>query len=210
MDRSAGFVGSGQLLRSGRASGKGTAVCMSAERPAAASRRDVLLGIAGTIGVALGSSQPTLAAEGLAGKVDPYQDAQKGFKILKPSGWNEFSASENFDVKWQDIINPVEQITVITTPVTKGKTVADIGTSEEVAAKLSKSRSMEVVGSSSKENQGIMTYVVEMKSKSVHQITVLAINRSKLYTVNITCPENRWSKREKLMKGIAESFVPRL
>mmetsp|Transcript_6679 Transcript_6679/g.28486 ORF Transcript_6679/g.28486 Transcript_6679/m.28486 type:complete len:136 (-) Transcript_6679:3775-4182(-) len=103
---------------------------MSAERPAAASRRDVLLGIAGTIGVALGSSQPTLAAEGLAGKVDPYQDAQKGFKILKPSGWNEFSASENFDVKWQDIINPVEQITVITTPVTKGKTVADIGTSE--------------------------------------------------------------------------------
>mmetsp|Transcript_6703 Transcript_6703/g.28673 ORF Transcript_6703/g.28673 Transcript_6703/m.28673 type:complete len:92 (-) Transcript_6703:4007-4282(-) len=63
MDRSAGFVGSGQLLRSGRASGKGTAVCMSAERPAAASRRDVLLGIAGTIGVALGSSQPTLAAE---------------------------------------------------------------------------------------------------------------------------------------------------
>lgn len=50
--------------------------------------------------------------------------------MSRPSGWNEFSASESFDVKWVDIIDPLEQITVVTTPVSKGKSVTDIGTPE--------------------------------------------------------------------------------
>eukprot|EP00188_Purpureofilum_apyrenoidigerum_P004791 Plantae.Rhodophyta-Purpureofilum_apyrenoidigerum.ctg5687.p1 GENE.Plantae.Rhodophyta-Purpureofilum_apyrenoidigerum.ctg5687~~Plantae.Rhodophyta-Purpureofilum_apyrenoidigerum.ctg5687.p1 ORF type:complete len:214 (-),score=43.92 Plantae.Rhodophyta-Purpureofilum_apyrenoidigerum.ctg5687:93-734(-) len=178
----------------------------------AVSRRDMLAG-AGALLTAAVLSPASVLAElpvGVAGQVEPYKDTQKGFKILKPSGWNEFSASENFDIKWQDIIEPLEQITVLTTPVSKGKTVKDIGTPEQVGEKLAKSRGMQLVKTSTKDDDGVLSYIIELKSDKIHQVTVLTISKSKLYTVNASCSEGRWGRRGKLFSAISDSFVPKI
>jgi len=150
-------------------------------------------------------------AVNLGSSVEVYKDLNKGFTILRPQGWNQFEATAGqYDIKWQDLIQPLEIITVLTTPVGKGKTVADIGTPDAVGTKLAKSRRAELVSAISKEEEGLTYYTVELKSASVHQLTTLVVNKSKLYSVNVSSAEGKWPKREKLLRGVAESFKPSL
>mmetsp|Transcript_12015 Transcript_12015/g.36634 ORF Transcript_12015/g.36634 Transcript_12015/m.36634 type:complete len:214 (-) Transcript_12015:1292-1933(-) len=204
-------VVSGRQRSSAQVSHRRGRVAMSSESQPV-SRREVLAGAGALLTATVFSPVAALAElpAGVVGQVEPYKDTQKGFKVLRPSGWNEFAASENFDIKWQDIIEPLEQITVITTPVSKGKSVKDIGSPEQVGEKLAKARGMQLVKASSKENDGIMSYIVELKTDKLHQMTVLTINKSKLYTMNASCSENRWGRRGKLFSAISESFVPKI
>lgn len=143
--------------------------------------------------------------------VEVYKDLNKGFTILRPQGWNQFEATAGqYDIKWQDLIQPLEIITVLTTPVGKGKTLADIGTPDAVGAKLAKSRRAELVSAVSRDVDGLTYYNVELKNNSVHQLTSLVVNKNKLYSVNVSSAESKWPKREKLLRGVAESFKPSL
>lgn len=151
------------------------------------------------------------ATVNLGSMVEVYKDLNKGFTILRPQGWNQFEATAGqYDIKWQDLIQPLEIITVLTTPVGKGKTLADIGTPDAVGAKLAKSRRAELVSAVSRDVDGLTYYNVELKNNSVHQLTSLVVNKNKLYSVNVSSAESKWPKREKLLRGVAESFKPSL
>lgn len=151
------------------------------------------------------------AAVNLGGMVEVYKDLNKGFTILRPQGWNQFEATAGqYDIKWQDLIQPLEIITVLTTPIGKGKTLADIGTPDAVGAKLAKSRRAELVSAVARDVDGLTYYNVELKNNSVHQLTSLVVNKNKLYSVNVSSAEGKWPKREKLLRGVAESFKPSL
>lgn len=140
-----------------------------------------------------------------------YRDLPKGFVIYRPNGWNEFEGlQDNYDIKWQDVIQPLEFITVLTNPVSKEKRLSDLGDAQAVGAKLAKSRSGELVDADVKDLDGVPAYVIEIKRAQSRQITLLAINKMKLYSVNASCPERRWSKREKLLRAAVGSFKPRL
>lgn len=151
------------------------------------------------------------AAVNLGGMVEVYKDLNKGFTILRPQGWNQFEATAGqYDIKWQDLIQPLEIITVLTTPIGKGKTLADIGTPDAVGAKLALSRRAELVSAVARDVDGLIYYNVELKNSSVHQLTSLVVNKNKLYSVNVSSAEGKWPKREKLLRGVAESFKPSL
>lgn len=143
--------------------------------------------------------------------VTPYKDLPKGFSILRPNGWNEFEGSPDaYDIKWQDVIQPMEFITVLTSPVAKEKQLVDIGPPDTVGEKLAAGRGGKLLGAAEKEIDGVAAYVFEIEKGSSHQLTLLSINKQKLYSVNANCPQSRWSKRERLLRGVVDSFRPKL
>lgn len=150
-------------------------------------------------------------ADNIASLVMPYKDLPKGFTILRPREWNEFEGmQEAYDIKWQDIIQPLEFITVLTSPIPKGKSLADIGNPEALGQKLAGGRGGQLVHTDVKDIEGVPAYVFEIKKGPSHQLTLLSVNKQKLYSVNANCSEKRWGRREKLLRGVIDSFRPKL
>lgn len=149
--------------------------------------------------------QPALALD-----VVQYVDLPKGFRMLRPSGWNEFSATpDQYDVKWQDVIQPLEFVSVLTTP-TGSKSLSSLGSADDLGQKLADKRAGQLVGSSEKDIDGIPAYVIEIKRGNAHQLTLLTVNKQKLYAVTASADEKRWGKREKLLRNVVDSFQPKL
>lgn len=117
---------------------------------------------------------------------------------------------DSYDIKWQDVIQPLEFVTVLTTAVSKDKTVGDIGGLKEVGKKLAEGRGGKLIEATEKDIDGVSAYVFEIRKGPSHQLTLLAMNKQKLYSVNASCPEKRWGKREKLLRGVVDSFKPKL
>lgn len=150
-------------------------------------------------------------SENLSGQLTVYKDLPKGFTIFRPSGWNEFEAlQDNYDMKWQDVIQPLEFVTVLTTPLPKERRLADLGDAQAVGTKLAQSRSGELVSASEKDIDGSPAYVFEIKREQAHQLTLLTVGKMKLYSVNASCSERRWPRREKLLRAVVDSFKPKL
>lgn len=150
-------------------------------------------------------------AENLSGQLTVYRDLPKGFTIFRPNGWNEFEAlQDNYDMKWQDVIQPLEFVTVLTTPLPKERRLADLGDVQAVGEKLAQSRSGELVSASEKDIDGSPAYVFEIKREQAHQLTLLTVGKMKLYSVNASCSERRWPRREKLLRAVVDSFKPKL
>jgi len=57
---------------------------------------------------------------------------------------------------------------------------------------------------------GIPAYVIEIKRGNAHQLTLLTVNKQKLYAVTASADEKRWGKREKLLRNVVDSFQPKL
>jgi hypothetical protein len=99
------------------------------------SRRSVLEKVAniGFAGIITTASLPAAAAAAAAttideetpkvttrmgGQLERYLDTSRGWQILAPSGWNKFEGEVGaYDVKWQDLVDPRENIKVSSTPV---------------------------------------------------------------------------------------------
>ena len=53
----------------------------------------------------------------MGGLLEKYQDS-RGWKILAPSGWNAFDGEVGaYDKKWQDLVDPTDNIKLSSTPV---------------------------------------------------------------------------------------------
>jgi hypothetical protein len=54
----------------------------------------------------------------MGGLLERYQDGGRGYSILAPSGWNKFDGEVGaYDTKWQDLVDPRENIKISSTPV---------------------------------------------------------------------------------------------
>lgn len=169
-----------------------TRMTAGAPPDASLSRRTFL----GLSGAALCVGAMPVHADELSGLVTPYKDLPKGFTILRPNGWNEFEATADaYDIKWQDVIQPLEFVTVLTNPVPKGKTLASIGPAQKVGEKLAQSRGGELISAEEKSIDGIPAYLFEIKKGVSHQLTLLTVNKSKLYSVNASSGEVRFTMR---------------
>lgn len=53
----------------------------------------------------------------MGGLLENYQDI-RGWTILAPSGWNKFDGEVGaYDVKWEDLVDPTDNVKVSSTPV---------------------------------------------------------------------------------------------
>ncbi|GJQ14794.1 hypothetical protein GpartN1_g6585.t1 [Galdieria partita] len=147
----------------------------------------------------------------VANQVETYKDVIQGYKILRPIGWNEFAGQRNqYDIKWQDIVQPLEVVMIATLDIGKNKTIKDLGSPMQLGEKLAKNRKLELVSATERENGGVVAYEIELKGDPIHQLVLLTASKSKLFNVTATCSQSRWANREKLLRTVVESFVPSL
>jgi hypothetical protein len=54
----------------------------------------------------------------MGGLLEAFQDGGRGVRLMAPSGWNKFEGEVGaYDLKWQDLVDPSENIKISSTPV---------------------------------------------------------------------------------------------
>ncbi|MDJ0704274.1 MAG: photosystem II reaction center PsbP [Leptolyngbyaceae cyanobacterium MO_188.B28] len=147
-----------------------------------------------------------------------YADNYDGYSFLYPTGWVPVTVAEGPDVVFRDIINSTENVSVVISPVSEGKTLEDLGTPTEVGYKLSKSinaftdsdRDVQLVDAQAVESGEltyyILEYVADLPAGIRHNLASVIVRRGKLFTFNASTPEARWSKIEGALRQSVESF----
>ena len=147
-----------------------------------------------------------------------YNDSYEGYEFKYPKGCVAAEVPGGPDTVFHDIINPSENVSVVISPVSGGKTLPDLGTPTEVGYKLSKSitsqsaddRTVELVSAQSFDTGDklyyILEYVANLPSGTRHDLASVIIRRGQLYTFNASIPEQRWDKLKDAMKQTVASF----
>lgn len=166
-----------------------------------------------TLGLSLGLQSCSSATS-----LQSYSDSYEGYEFKYPTGWVAAEVPNGPDTVFHDIINPSENVSVVVSPVSGGKTLPDIGTPTEVGYKLSKSitsmstddRNVELVNAQSFEAGDklyyILEYLVNLPSGPRHDLASVIIRRNQLYTFNASIPEGRWEKLKNTIKQTVASF----
>lgn len=161
--------------------------------------------------------QPSWATEekqtvpaSIANQVETYKDLVQGYKILRPIGWNEFAGQRNqYDIKWQDIIQPLEMVMIATVDIGKNKSVKELGSptvrlkllhiekkhypwKKQLGEKLAKNRKMQLVAAVEKESGGVPAYEIELKAEPLHELVLVTAVKNKLFSVTASCSEVSW------------------
>ncbi|NJK69202.1 MAG: photosystem II oxygen evolving complex protein PsbP [Microcoleus sp. CSU_2_2] len=147
-----------------------------------------------------------------------YVDTADGYQFLYPNGWLPIAVSNGPDVVFRDLIQQTENVSVVISPVTGNKTLADLGTPTDVGYKLSKTaiappdsgREAELVSAESRESRSksyyILEYAVKLPNQERHNLASVAVSRGKLYTINISATEERWPKVKEAFEKVVKSF----
>jgi len=146
----------------------------------------------------------------MGGLLEPFIDTQRGYKLYKPTGWNQFDADPGvYDIKFADIIEPETLVQVSSSAVATATSITALGELDAVGEKFAKSRSAKLVKATSREADGSLIYTFELAGDLYHEFLSLTINRGKLYRLTSVTSNKKWNKREELYKNIHLSFVPK-
>ncbi len=115
----------------------------------------------------------------MGGLLEPYIDTQKGYKLYKPAGWNQFDADPGvYDIKFQDIIESETTVQVSSSPVQTATSITALGELDAVGEKFAKSRNAKLVSASQREADGSLVYTYELQGDVYHELLALSINRT--------------------------------
>lgn len=170
--------------------------------------------VAPNFAVAYPSEETAKVTTRMGGLLEKYQDSMRGFTILAPSGWNKFEGEVGaYDVKWQDLVDPRENIKISSTPV-KSTTTSISALGEDVAAigqSLAGKRNASLVSASERLTDGILFYVFDFAIEDgTHQVLSLCVNKGKIWSLDANTIEKRWAKRQELYMNVIGSFMPKL
>lgn len=154
----------------------------------------------------------------LGGGFKPYIDALDGYKFLYPNGWLEVAGAEGPDIVFRDLIEETENVSVVVSAIDSGKQLTDLGDASQVGLRLAQrvlapkdsGREAELL-SALERSQGDklyydLEYLIKLPNRERHHLASVAVSRGKLYTLNISAPEQRWDKVSKIFKTVATSF----
>ncbi len=157
---------------------------------------------------------------GLTAGLNAYVDALDGYQFLYPNGWVQMKVSDGPDVVFRDLIEETENVSVVVSAVESGKKLQDLGSPSEVGLQLAKrvlapptsNREADLlaaneyaVGDKTYYN---LEYLVKLPNGvERHNLANVAVSRGKLYTLNVSSPEQRWPVVEDLFKRVAASFT---
>ncbi len=146
-------------------------------------------------------------------------DTGDGYQFLYPNGWLPIAVPNGPDVVFRDLIQQTENVSVVISPVSGDKTLADLGTPSEVGYKLSKNaiapadsgREAELVNAEARESRSknyyLLEYAVKLPNQQQrHNLASVAISRGKLFTLNISTTEERWPKVKEAFEKVVRSF----
>ena len=209
------------------------AVDMSAWSPGAntgvsrrqAMQQTVATTTAATTGLLLPLLLPQIAQAGVAGENEPrittrmggllesFQDGPRGLRLQAPSGWNRFDGEVGaYDLKWQDLVDPTENIKISSTPVkSTTESVAALGPVQDVGAALAAKRNAQLLSATERVTEDVLFYTFDFAiGDGTHQLLLLCVCKGRLWSVDANAKEKRWKSREEMYKNVLGSFVPKL
>lgn len=157
-----------------------------------------------------------------------YSDVGRGFKLLRPFGFNEFDgAGAGYAVKFASLFDVDENVVVGSTPATAGKeSIVDYGTLDAIGEKLAKKRGGKLVDAKARQTDGIVFYQYQFENPldpslprtgpKNNRPTVgielyeLAVNRGRLWSVQATSNNVAFPGHEQTFRDALQSFIPRL
>jgi len=147
------------------------------------------------------------------GLLERYQDGIRGFIIMAPSGWNKFEGEAGaYDVKWQDVVSPAENIKISSTPVKSTTTSVNVlGEVKAVGASLAAKRKAKLISAEERLTEEVLFYTFEFAlPDNTHQLLQLCVNKGKIWSVDANSGEKRWKTRAELYASSLASFIPKL
>lgn len=132
---------------------------------------------------------------------------------MAPSGWNKFEGEVGaYDIKWQDLVDQSENIKISSTPVKSTSTSIDVlGDVQTVGAALAAKRNAKLISATERLTEGVLFYRFDFAlSDGTHQLLQLCICKGKLWSLDASAKEKRWSKRSELYENVLGSFMPKL
>lgn len=149
----------------------------------------------------------------MGGLLESFQDGSRSIRIMAPSGWNKFDGEVGaYDVKWQDLVDPTENIKISSSPVkSTTESVALLGNVQEVGRSLASKRNAKLIAASERQTDGILFYDFDFAiNDGTHQLLTLCVCKGKLWSLDASAKERRWDKRSELYKNVVGSFMPKL
>ena len=128
-------------------------------------------------------------------------------------GWNKFEGEIGaYDLKWQDLVDPNENIKVSSTPVKSTvESVAALGDVQKLGESLAAKRNAKLISAEERMTDGILFYTFDFAiNDGTHQLLQLCVGKGKLWSVDANAKEKRWAKREELYRNVLGSFMPKL
>ena len=135
------------------------------------------------------------------------------FTHLLQTGWNKFEGEVGaYDIKWQDLVDPSENIKISSTPIKSTvETVGALGQVEDLGKALAQKRNAQLVSASQRITDGILFYKFEFAIQdNTHQLLQLCVSKGKLWSIDANSKEKRWAKRGELYENVLGSFMPKL
>lgn len=132
---------------------------------------------------------------------------------MAPSGWNKFEGEVGaYDVKWQDLVDATENIKLSSSPVKSTTSSIDaLGEVQEVGKSLAAKRNAKLISAEDRLTDGILFYKFDFAlSDGTHQLLQLCVNKGKVWSLDASAKEKRWSKRSELYNNVLGSFMPKL
>lgn len=149
----------------------------------------------------------------MGGLLEPFQDGPRGIRIMAPSGWNKFEGEVGaYDIKWQDLVDPSENIKISSTPVKSTSTSIDaLGDVQTVGESLAAKRNAKLLSATERLTDGVLFYKFDFAiADNTHQLLQLCICKGKLWSIDANSKEKRWAKRSELYENVLASFIPKL
>lgn len=87
-----------------------------------------------------------------------------------------------------------------------------LGGVQEVGERLAKNRGATLISAKERLTDGILFYKFDFAfpDNQTHQLLQLCVNRGKIWSLDASAKEKRWSKREELYNNVLGSFMPKL
>ncbi len=156
----------------------------------------------------------------ITGGLEAYTDQYDGYQFLHPNSWVEVDVPNSIpDVVFRDLVERTENGSVVISEVPEGKTLADLGTPTEVGRRLADNaiappdsgRQAELIRAESKQSSEgktyyILEYAVKLGDRDRHNLASVTVSRDRLFTLNVSTTQKRWSKVKDRFETVARSF----
>jgi hypothetical protein len=158
----------------------------------------------------------------------PYTDVGRGFKMLRPFGFNEFEgAGSGYLVKFASLFDVDENVVVGSVPATAGKTsITQYGDLQALGEKLAAKRGGNLVSAKARETDGIVFYTYtfdspldlslprpgskSLKPTRLVELYQLCVNKGRLWSVQATSNDKVFPDHQRYLQPAVDSFLPRL
>jgi photosystem II oxygen-evolving enhancer protein 2 len=112
----------------------------------------------------------------------------------------------------QDLVDPSENIKISSTPVkSTTESIAALGQVQELGPKLAAKRNAKLISATERLTDGVLFYKFDFAiNDGTHQLLQLCVCKGKLWSLDASSKEKRWSKRQELYEAAFASFLPKL